>query len=93
MTAAGDIVGDDLATQTKQALANLDAALTAAGASRHDICHWTIAVVDGQPLQDGFDAFAQWWGKTADPPAISVHVVVGLADPRYLVEIDGVAAI
>jgi len=91
MTAEGDIVGDDLATQTAQALTNLGTALTAAGATIHDVVRWTIAVVDGQPLHDGFEAFAQWWGQTADPPAISVHVVAGLADPRFLVEIDAVA--
>jgi hypothetical protein len=27
----------------------------------------------------------------SDPPAITVHVVAGLADPRFVVEIDAVA--
>jgi enamine deaminase RidA (YjgF/YER057c/UK114 family) len=91
--AAGDIVGDDLATQATQALTNVEAALTAAGATIHDVVRWTIAVVDGQPLQEGFRAFAPRWGAAADPPAISVYVVAGLAHPRFLIEIDAIAVV
>jgi enamine deaminase RidA (YjgF/YER057c/UK114 family) len=93
ITVDGQIVGDDLATQTTRALANLEAALAAAGATIHDVVRWTITVVNGQPLADGVRAFAQKWGDAADPPAISVHLVAGLAHPQYLVEIDAIAAI
>jgi enamine deaminase RidA (YjgF/YER057c/UK114 family) len=87
----GQIVGDTLGEQTAQALTNLEAALAAAGATIHDVVRWTIAVVDGQPLQEGFAAFARRWGNAGDAPAISVHVVAGLANPRFLVEIDAIA--
>ena len=32
-------------------------------------------------------------GNAGDPPAISAHIVSGLASPQYLVEIDAVAVI
>jgi enamine deaminase RidA (YjgF/YER057c/UK114 family) len=41
----------------------------------------------------GFAAFREAWGDGGDPPAISVHIVSGLANPQFLVEIDAVAAI
>jgi enamine deaminase RidA (YjgF/YER057c/UK114 family) len=95
VTAAGDIVGDDLATQTTQALANLDAVLAEAGATLADVVHWTIAVVDGQPMHEGFRAFTERWGAGGggEPPAISVQVVAGLANPRFLVELSAVAVL
>jgi enamine deaminase RidA (YjgF/YER057c/UK114 family) len=103
VTADGEIVGDDIATQTTQALANLEVALAAAGATMQDVVHWTIAVVDGQSMHEGFEAFMRRWGAgTGDgdgdgdapaPPAISVHIVAGLAHPQFLVEISAVAAL
>jgi enamine deaminase RidA (YjgF/YER057c/UK114 family) len=87
----GTTVGDTLAGQTRQALLNLQAALAAAGASLKDVVRWNIAIVDGHPIAEGFAAFREAWGDTADPPAISVHIVSGLANPAFLVEIDAVA--
>lgn len=91
VNADGDIVGDDLVTQTAQTLDNVEAALTAAGATFTDIVRCTIAVVDGQRLEEGARAFAQRWGKSVSPPAITVYVVAALAHPRFLVEIDAIA--
>jgi enamine deaminase RidA (YjgF/YER057c/UK114 family) len=87
----GEIVGDTLREQTAQAYSNLESALAAADASIEDVVHWTIAVVDGQSIQDGFAAFAERYPALTDPPAMSVHVVAGLADARFLVEIDAIA--
>jgi enamine deaminase RidA (YjgF/YER057c/UK114 family) len=91
--ADGTVVGGTLAEQARQALLNVQAALTAAGATLHDVVRWTIAIVDGHPPAEGFAAFREAWGEAADPPAISVHIVSGLADPKFLVEIDAVAVI
>ncbi len=91
VTADGTIVGTTLGEQARQALRNVQAALTAADASLGDVVRWTIAVVDGHPLAEGFAAFQEVWGDSGQPPAISVHVVAGLADPRFLVEIDAIA--
>jgi enamine deaminase RidA (YjgF/YER057c/UK114 family) len=95
VTADGQVDGDDLATQTRCALGNLEAVLAEAGATLRDVVHWTIAVVDGQPLHEGFVAFTERWGAdaAAPAPAISVHVVAGLANPGFLVEISAVAAL
>jgi len=91
--ADGSIAGETLAEQTQQALLNVQAALTAAGATLHDVVRWTAAVVEGQPLVEGFAAFREAWGDAADPPTLSVHVVAGLANPKFLVEIDAVAVV
>jgi enamine deaminase RidA (YjgF/YER057c/UK114 family) len=89
----GTVVGDTLAEQTRQALRNLEAALAAAGATLKDVVRWNIAMVAGHNAAEGFAAFREVWGDASDPPAISVHVVSGLANPRFLVEIDAVAVL
>ena len=54
--------------------------------------HWSIAVVGGHSLGEGFAAFQQAWDPADPPPAITVHVVAGLG-PGFLVEIDAVAVV
>jgi enamine deaminase RidA (YjgF/YER057c/UK114 family) len=94
VNAEGEIVGDDIATQTTQTLSNLEAVLAEAGATVGDVVHWTISVADGQSIQDGYEAFARYWGDNpAPPPAVSVNVVAALGNPRFLVEITAVAAL
>jgi enamine deaminase RidA (YjgF/YER057c/UK114 family) len=88
----GKVVGDTVAEQTTQALRNIATILESEGASLANIVHWTIAVVDGHPLTEGFGAFQQAWNPADPPPAITVHVVAGLG-PGFLVEIDAVAAV
>lgn len=90
--ADGTVVDDTLGGQTRQALRNVATVLEAEGAGLSDIVHWSIAVVDGQPIVDGFAAFQEVWDPADPPPAITVHVVAGLG-PRFLVEIDAVAAV
>jgi enamine deaminase RidA (YjgF/YER057c/UK114 family) len=80
-------------TTTRQTLRSVEAALAAAGATVADVVRWTVAIVDGQPLRESFAAFGAARGAAADPPAISVHVVSGLANPRFLVEIDAIAVV
>jgi enamine deaminase RidA (YjgF/YER057c/UK114 family) len=87
------IVGHDLATQTTQALRNVELVLAEAGAQLADVVSWSIHVVDGLPLVDGFRAFQALWGDRGEPPAISVAVVAGLANPQFLVEISAVAVV
>ena len=92
VAADGTIVGDTLAEQSSQAIANVQAALAAAGATLHDVVRWTVAIVQGQSLRDGFAAFQAAWGDAPDPPTVTVYVVAGLANPRFLIEIDAIAA-
>ena len=87
----GKIVGETVGAQTAQALANVEAALAAADATIGDVVRWNIAIVDGQPLGEGFAAFAQRYGMMSNPPTITVHIVAGLANPAFLVEIDAIA--
>jgi 2-iminobutanoate/2-iminopropanoate deaminase len=91
VSADGKIVGDDLATQTEQALKNVLTALKAAGAAQEDVMKLTVYVLQGQPIQQAFAAAQRVWGR--HPTAISVLVVAGLANPQFLVEIEAIAAV
>jgi len=72
------IVRPTVAEQARQALRNLTTVLDSEGASLANIVHWSIAVVDGQALGEGFAAFQQAWNLAGPRPAITVHVVGGL---------------
>jgi enamine deaminase RidA (YjgF/YER057c/UK114 family) len=90
----GAIVGKgDIKAQTEQSLKNLQKVLKAAGAELEDVVKWNIYVVQGQPLQEGFEAFMKVWGKRKNPPAITMNFVAGLANPDFLVEIDAIAVV
>lgn len=89
----GEVVGDDAATQAQQALRNVQRAVEAAGGSLQDIVKWTILVTDPAALGPGFGTFQELWDQRPNPPAITVQVVAGLADPRFLVEVEAVAAL
>lgn len=92
--ASGSIVGKgDIKKQTEQVLANLQAALKAAGAELEHIVKWNVYIVQGQSLQPGFEAFQQFWGRRPDPPAITAMFVSGLANPDFLVEMDAIAVV
>lgn len=88
----GEVVGPTVGEQAGQALRNLATILASEGASLANIVHWSIAVVDGHALDEGFAAFQQAWNPADPPPAITVHVVAGLS-PGFLVEIDAVAVV
>lgn len=90
--ASGATAGD-VAAQTRQALVNVDLVLAEAGATLTDVVHWRIALVQGASLADAFAAFQQSWGTSGEPPAISVDIVAGLANPAFLVEVTAVAAV
>lgn len=89
----GQIVGEDLASQTKQALRNLLTCLDAAGGEPHHLVHWRILVKQGEDLLAGFGAFQEVWGERPDPPAITFAFVSGLGVPGALCEIEALAAV
>ncbi|KKG09867.1 endoribonuclease L-PSP [Methanosarcina sp. 2.H.T.1A.6] len=92
--ASGTIVGKgDIKKQTEQVLANLQTALQAGGAELEHVVKWNVYVVQGQPLQPGFEAFQQLWGQRPGPPAITMVFVSGLANPDFLVEMDAIAVV
>ena len=85
--------GDDVAAQTTQAVANLQAALAAAGATLDDVLSWSVLVVEGADLAAGAAAAGAALNPDAEPPLITVARVAGLAVPGALVEISAVAAV
>jgi enamine deaminase RidA (YjgF/YER057c/UK114 family) len=92
--ASGAIVGKgDLQAQTEQVFHNLQIALQAAGAGLEHIVKWNIYLVQGRPIQPAFAVFQQVWGRRPDPPAITVVIVAGLANPEFLVEMDAIAIV
>ena len=94
INASGEIVGKgDIVAQTEQTLANLRVALAAGGAEPEHIIKLNIYVVEGQPLQAGFDAFQNAWPEVPNAPAITVVFVSALAHPDFLVEMDAVAVV
>src|SRR5512138_3002897 len=85
--ASGAIVGKgDIKAQTEQILKNIQAALAASGADLEHVVKWNLYVVQGQSLQEGFEAFQRFWGKRSNPPAISFMFVAELANPDFLAE-------
>jgi enamine deaminase RidA (YjgF/YER057c/UK114 family) len=92
--ASGNIVGKgDLRAQTEQVLKNIQAALLAGGAQLEHVIKWNLYVVQGQPLQVGFEVFQRFWGQRPNPPAITMAFVAGLAHPDFLLEMDAVAVV
>lgn len=90
--ADGKVVGPTVGEQAGQTFRNLATILRSEGASLANIVHWTIAIVDGHPLEEGVAAFQQVWDPADPPPAITVHVVAGLG-PGFLVEVDAIAVV
>jgi enamine deaminase RidA (YjgF/YER057c/UK114 family) len=90
--AEGGVVCSTVREQAGQELRNLAAVLESEGASLANIVHWSIAVVDGHALDEGFAVFRQAWNPAGPSPAITVHVVAGLG-PGFLVEIDAIAVV
>jgi len=92
--ASGAIVGKgDFEAQTEQVLQNIQAALAAGGAQLEHVVKWNLYVLQGQPLQTGFEVFRRVWGKRPNPPAISFMFVAGLAHPDFMLEMDAIAVV
>jgi len=92
--ASGTIVGKgDIGAQTEQVLHNLQAALAASGAGLEHVIKWNLYLVQGQPLQPGLEVFQRIWGNRPNPPAITMALVAGLANPDFLLEMDAIAVV
>ncbi|MEP7289059.1 MAG: RidA family protein [Chloroflexota bacterium] len=92
--ASGVIVGKgDFKAQVEKIFENLQAALAAGGASLEHVIKWNIYIVQGQPLQVGFEVFQRVWGNRPNPPTITGMYVVGLANPDFLCEMDAIAVV
>ncbi len=85
----GNIEGDDVASQTRQVMANLAAVLKKAGASFDGVVKSSIYIVDMKDFAEVNKVYAQYFESS--PPARSTVQVVALP-LGALVEIDMIAA-
>jgi enamine deaminase RidA (YjgF/YER057c/UK114 family) len=92
--ASGNIVGrGDIKAQTEQVFKNMQIALESAGARLEHVVRWNLYIVQGQPLEPGFEVFQRVWGRRPNPPTITMAYVVGLANPEFLCEMDAIAVV
>lgn len=94
--ASGSIVGPgDITAQFEQALANLIAALRAAGGRPEDLASLTIYATDLADYRAHGREIGQVWRRLAGPryPAMAAVGVQRLWDPAALVELQGIAAL
>lgn len=85
--------GNELKGQAEQALANLGAALEAAGAARSDVTLVRAYIVDFEP-RHGAILGPLFQGFFGSPPPASTWVgVTGLAGPDFLIEIECIAVV
>lgn len=82
-------VPDDIAEQTRLAIANLNAVLAEGGMTAEDIAKYTIYLTDAALI----GPFMEAGGGTlpAPPPAATLLIVKALAAPNLLVEIEAIA--
>jgi len=82
------IGGDDAAAQAHQVLANLKRVIESAGGTMADVARTTLyltRIADRGPVGKVREAFFP-----SPPPANTLLVVAGLAQPEFLVEIDAI---
>jgi enamine deaminase RidA (YjgF/YER057c/UK114 family) len=86
-------LSDDFATQFKQAIANTEIVLAAAGAKLSDVAKVNLLIVNHnkEKFQIMTEEVAQVWGDRK--PAMTLIPVPALALERMLVEIDVIAVV
>jgi len=90
MTADGAVVGiADFDAQAEQVFRNIEALLTAAGASLADVVKVTIYLTDMQYFPKIVELRRKWF--TAPYPADSIVEVRALALPELMIEIEATA--
>ncbi|MFD9794657.1 RidA family protein [Streptomyces sp. NPDC059070] len=91
----GKVVGETLAEQFETALANLLAALAAAGGAPADLARVTVYATDVAEYREHARELGLIWRRLAgrEYPAMAVIGVVRLWDEQARVELDGVAVL
>jgi enamine deaminase RidA (YjgF/YER057c/UK114 family) len=86
----GEVVHEgDPAAQTRQAIANVAAALKQVDASLEDVVRTRIFVTDISRWEEYARAHGEVFGQIM--PATSMVQIVALIDPRMMVEVEAVA--
>ncbi len=87
-----NVVGKgDIEAQAKQVFENLQAVLKETGASLDNLVMTTIYLTDNK-YREGYNRVRNQYYK-GTPPTSTLLVVKGLANPDYMIEIAGVAAL
>lgn len=91
----GTIVGGGVVAQFERALANLLAALAAAGGHPGDLVSLTVYLTDIEVYQAHSRQIGAVWRRLAGTgyPAMAAVAVSRLWDPAAVVEIQGIAAV
>jgi enamine deaminase RidA (YjgF/YER057c/UK114 family) len=89
--ANGKMIGTDIATQTTQAMKNIETLLQTCGADWNNVVRFTIIMKQEEDLMAGFKASQAFTSKAAQQAAVTAMVVAGLAHPEGVVEIDAIA--
>ncbi|TKJ41133.1 reactive intermediate/imine deaminase [candidate division LCP-89 bacterium B3_LCP] len=87
---SGEVAGDDIVSQTKRAIQNLDAVLEAAGSSLQNVVKTTVFLQDMDDFAAMNEVYASFFGEV--PPARSA-VEVAKLPKGVLVEIEAVALV
>lgn len=87
--ATGELVGDDVGSQTTQTLQNLEAVLRASGAGLDDVVRVGVFITTPDDFAGMNEAYKAFWG---DNPPARTTVSVGLPGGMK-VEIDAVAIV
>jgi 2-iminobutanoate/2-iminopropanoate deaminase len=82
---------DDFGAQTKMVMANLVLALEEGGASLKDVVKVTIYICSPHDVPEARAILEEYFGN--DPPASTLCVLRGLANPNFLLEIEAIAAV
>ena len=87
-----NIVGEgDFDAQADQVMSNVINVLAEAGATLADVVKVTLYVVRQEDAQKGRNILREHFG--GNPPASTLCVLAGLADPIFLVEIEVIAVL
>lgn len=89
--ASGKMAGEDVESQTAQAVRNVLEVLKSVGATQENVLKLTIYIDQNQDIRQAFSASSKIWGD--HPTAISGIRVAGLTVPGALIEVEAVAAV
>ena len=87
---AGVLAGEDIATQTRQTLWNLDVVARASGATLRDAVRVGVYLTDMGNFDEMNNVFAEFFEQ---PFPSRTTVKTGLPKPEMLVEIDAIVAV
>lgn len=83
----GNIVGEgDPEAQARQVYANIDAAIKSVGGTKDDILKTTTYILDRDHILATRPARNDYFGDKR--PTSTMLIIPGLADPRYLIEVE-----